>query len=400
MTSSHVSSDRITDWLANQALPLWSHAGLDRQAGGFIETLTLDHRPNLDAAKRMRVQARQTYVYSHAHRLGWRPPRGGPTALEAAAHGFAFLTDHYWNDETGGFMFSATRNGEPVDRRTEAYEQAFALFASAWFYAASGEPTALDWARRIVGWLDVNLADPKHGGLRETPGGALPRRQNPHMHYLEALLTLYETTQDRAWLDRAAAIVGLFRTKFFDAGTGTLGEFFTADWRPAPGTEGRIVEPGHHFEWVWLLHKYSRLSGDDATTHAAHLYRFGETHGRDPEPGDGAGLGFDASLRDGSVHDGRKRLWVQTEAIKAQLARHEHAGDATAAANMEALVAAMFARYLALGHGSWYDHLDRDGRPFGDNAPASSFYHVFLALTEVLRVRGDLVPGIGGPVPR
>lgn len=390
MTSAVISSDHIGEWLSNQALPLWSHAGLDQQAGGFVETLTLDHQPNLGLPKRMRVQARQCFTYSYAHILGWTPPRGGPAALEAARHGFEFLTQHYWNEPTGGFFFSTARDGTAVDTRIEAYEQAFALFACAWYYAASGDQTALDWSRRIVGWLDDNLADPTHGGLRETPEAKLPRRQNPHMHYLEALLALFDATHDRQWLDRATAIVALFRKRFFDADTSTLGEFFTADWQPAPGVEGQIVEPGHHFEWVWLLHKYARLSGDDTAEHATALYRFGERHGRDAGPGAGASLAFDAVLRDGSVHDDRKRLWVQTEAIKAQLARVEAVGDPVAAAALDQLVSALFERYLNLGHGSWFDHLDRGGRPFGDNAPASSFYHVFLALTEVLRVRGDL----------
>ena len=167
MSLDSVSSDRIIDWLFGQALPLWSQAGLDRAAGGFVERLTLDHRPDLDAPKRTRVQARQIYVYSHAHMLGWQPAAGGPGALEAAAHGYRFLTRHYWREPTGGFIYSATREGKPVDIRTEAYEQAFALFASAWFYAASGETAALDWAHRIVGWLDATLTDGVHGGLNE-----------------------------------------------------------------------------------------------------------------------------------------------------------------------------------------------------------------------------------------
>ena len=25
---------------------------------------------------------------------------------------------------------------------------------------------------------------------------------------------------------------------------------------------GEIVEPGHHYEWVWLLHEYARLTGE------------------------------------------------------------------------------------------------------------------------------------------
>jgi mannose/cellobiose epimerase-like protein (N-acyl-D-glucosamine 2-epimerase family) len=393
-----VTADRILAWLAHEALPLWSHAGLDSSAGGFTEALTLDGRPLHDRDKRLRVQARQTYVYSHAHLLGWTPPAGGPSALEAATAGFAFMTGNYWNAEGGGFVFSAARNGTPADRRVEAYEQAFALLACAWYHRASGDAGALDWAARIAGFLDDTLADPTHGGYFENPARDLPRRQNPHMHLLEALLAVHEATGDTAWLERARAIVSLFREHFFDADTGTLGEFFGADWSPAPGTAGQTVEPGHHFEWVWLLDRYGHASGDPTAGEAAALYRFAEDHGTDHAPGPATGLAYDSILRrgedprlgHGASLDENKRLWVQTEAIKAQLVQIERGGDANAEARLDTLLDRLFGLYLAVGHGNWQDHLDRGGRGFAESAPASSLYHLFLALTEVLRVRDGI----------
>ena len=67
MNEPSVTSDRIAGWLYEQALPLWSQAGLDRESGGFVETLSLDHKPGFDRPKRMLVQARQIFVYSYAH---------------------------------------------------------------------------------------------------------------------------------------------------------------------------------------------------------------------------------------------------------------------------------------------------------------------------------------------
>src|SRR3546814_14289476 len=81
-----------------------------------------------------------------------------------------------------------------------------------------------------------------------------------HMHLLEACLALHEATKETAYLDRAGLLLDLFRDRFLV--TGSLREFFTDDLRPAPGDAGRIVEPGHHFEWVWLLHRYGLVTGD------------------------------------------------------------------------------------------------------------------------------------------
>lgn len=385
-----VDSTQIRNWLTKEALPLWSHAGLDTEAGGFVEKLTLDGRPILDVPKRTRVQARQIYVYSHAHLLDSTPPTSGPSALEAAYQGFDFLTRQFWLED-GGFAFSVQRNGAHADTRVESYEQAFAIFAFAWHFRATGDEAAVEWAERTLAFLDDNFADIEHGGYFENATHDLPRRQNPHMHLLEALLAWHGATGEDIWLRRAQDIIALFRSRFFAPETGTLGEFFDAEWAPATGTMGKTVEPGHHFEWVWLLYKYGQASGDDISQEAYALYKFAEAHGVDHNPGPASDIAFDSVLSHGTSLDENKRLWVQTEAIKAQIARMEFANDDQAAMRLEELLDRMFELYFAVGHGNWQDHLDVNGKGLAEIAPASSFYHVFLALTEVLRVRDGII---------
>ena len=78
----------------------------------------------------------------------------------------------------------------------------------------------------------------------------------------------------------------LFRGRFLDPQTGALAEFFTDDWARAPGEAGRLVEPGHQFEWAWILSNLQRLCGVDATYQVRALVDFGESargrsrHGR------------------------------------------------------------------------------------------------------------------------
>lgn len=373
-------------------MPFWAEAGVDRRNGGFIERLSLDRQPEPEADRRLRVQARQIYAFSHAHLLG-----APDWALSTARDGFAFLTSHGWNSD-GGWHHLLAGDGTPKDRRNDTYDHAFVLFAMAWLYKAGGDRTALDWADRTMAFLDLQLADPDHdghwGGYREqkaTDGstGLLPRRQNPHMHLLEACLALFEATGDRAWRDRATALIGLFHAHFFDAGTGTLIEFFTADWQPAPGAEGLLREPGHHFEWVWLLLHYRRLTGDDSVVGPAdRLYRTALDRGIDTPPA-GIPAAFDSVDAAGGIVDHGKRLWPQTEAIKAHLARHELLGDPDAEARARAHLAMMFDHYLDAGGPVWRDRLARDGSEISDHIPASSLYHLFLCIAETMRVLGD-----------
>ena len=53
----------------------------------------------------------------------------------------------------------------------------------------------------------------------------------------------------------------LFASRFFLPGSGVLCEYFDDELKPLPGERGQIVEPGHHYEWIWLLRWYERESG-------------------------------------------------------------------------------------------------------------------------------------------
>jgi len=386
-----ISSDRIRTWLSDSALPLWSSAGLDDNAGGFFDDLSLDGDPLKNAPKRLRVQARQVYVFSHAHLLGWTAAPGQVPPLDAAASGFDFMVEHYWRDDPGGFVYAVDRDGAVTDSRIGLYEQAFALFACAWYFRACGDDRAKIGAERIIAFLDAHLADRANGGFFENLSHDLPRRQNPHMHLLEALLTLHAATGDADALARARGLVALFRERFFERETGTLGEFFDAGWNPAVTTAGQIVEPGHHYEWTWLLYHYGAAGGGDCGREAEALYRFAERHGIDRGPAATAGLVFDSLLRRGVDLDDNKRLWGQCEAIKAQTARLEFAGDEAARARLDEMLERLFDCYILEDTGLWREQLRRDGTPIRDTAPATSLYHLFLALTEVLRVRDGIM---------
>jgi len=374
----------LRTWLFETVMPFWANVGVDRAHGGFVERLTRDRKPADDDYKRIRVQARQIYAFSHAHLLG-----APAWALDTARAGFDWLVAHGWNAEGGGWHHLLTRAGDPLDRRQDTYDHAFILMALSWFHRASGDRAALDWMQRTIDHLDARMAEPAHGGYREEAGsgsGPLPRRQNPHMHLFEAFLAAHEATGDGFWLARARGIADLFLDRFLDRATGTLGEYFTADWLPAPGAEGSVREPGHHFEWVWLLHQYRRLSGDERVTDAADtLYRFALDKGRDEAPGMVPAT-LDEVDPEGRILKDTKRLWPQTEAVKAHLARLEVLGDREAGRRAEADIAMMFTHYIGADHAVWRDQLSRDGDEVSSHIPASSLYHLFLCMAEAMRI--------------
>ncbi|MGB0553583.1 MAG: AGE family epimerase/isomerase [Alphaproteobacteria bacterium] len=366
----------LRNWLVAETLPLWADKGRDRRYGGFHEKLDFRQTPIRDDGKRIMVQARQCFVFAlFAGEL--------PDAPNAAASGFDFMLVQGAHPE-GGWRHRVAQDGSPQDNSRDLYDQAFALFAAAWMHAVFGREDALSAASATLDYLDAERAHPS-GGYSENilAGGALapgPRRQNPHMHLFEAILVLFDATGDDAYLERAKVLFDLARSKFIV--DGTLREYFTDELDPVPGTMGTIVEPGHHMEWVWLLHRYAALTDDRrAIETAARLYTFALDHGYDATSG---GL-LDEITSTGAVHQDSRRLWPQTEALKGHLARLEHADDSTAAARIDAGLDSLLRHHL-VGGGNWNEHIRADGTNFYGSLPASSLYHLSFVVAELDRV--------------
>jgi len=369
--------------LLAELVPLWHEQGVDRQQGGFHDVLDENGKPLLRKGKRLLVQARQIYVFSHAFLLGKQS-----WALEDAKMGFNYLREKYWDQKHGGWFANVASTGEPLDSRKDTYDHAFVLFAMAYYHRASGDPDALKTAADTLDLMENHLADSVGGGFMEgaerdwTPLAG-PRRQNPHMHLLEAFLAVYEASKESRYLQHARKIKELFRTRFFDPAHECLGEYFDGEWKPQPGEMGDIVEPGHHFEWVWLLHQYAKLANEkDVLNFADKLFAFAVRWGLDTkDPG-----AFDQVNRSGKVLKDGKRVWPQTECIKACAARHEDQRDPEALTRMQAILNFCFSKYVNPTHHGWREHFKGDGSLSTPEMPATSVYHIVLGLSEAARV--------------
>lgn len=371
---------QLRQWLWHAALPLWAEAGRDRQGGGFYEGLSLAGLPEPQRNKRLRVQARQIYVFAHAHLLGWPGP-----ALEAAEAGFQFMTTKGWDAADGGFVHGLAPDGRVIDRKRDTYDHAFALLALAWLYRATGSGEVLAWIDRTLDFIDRVLWEPSTESFRESVPDALPRRQNPHMHMLEAFLALHAATGRARDLARAEAMMALFERHFFRRQTGTLCEYFDARWQPLATAEGGLVEPGHHYEWAWLIERFAAATGRDHWPDALRLMAFAEAHGLDRE----TGAAIDVVRDDGSVVASTRRSWPQTEALKAHLAALRRGGGVEHAARAAAVCRVLCNTYLAtVPEGLWQDQFDHAGRPLAAYVPASTLYHLMVAIVDLIEGPG------------
>jgi mannose-1-phosphate guanylyltransferase / mannose-6-phosphate isomerase len=190
------------------------------------------------------------------------------------------------------------------------------------------------------------------------------------MHLFESALA-WEPLGGPVWRALSDEIAALSMSRFIDPATGALREFFDADWRALEG-EGGLVEPGHQFEWAWLLERWGRARGDSAALAGARRLFENGLKGVDPV----REVAVNALWDDFSVRDGAARLWPQTEHLKAALVLGDEAQALRAARGL--------AQYLETPvRGVWRDKLQPDGRFIDEPAPATSFYHLMMAILEL-----------------
>jgi mannose/cellobiose epimerase-like protein (N-acyl-D-glucosamine 2-epimerase family) len=373
---SDIPFQQVRDWMFQAALPFWARHGVDETYGGFLEELDFQGRATGVDFKRVRVVCRQVYVFSHAALLGW--PEGA--ALSARAYDFLIAKARR---QDGGFVRLLTREGAVKDPTPDLYDIAFALYACAWRYRLSGDESVRKLAGETLDYVRRQMRGPLKGFWHELPPSG-PRLQNPHMHLAEACLCAFDALGEDDYLDQARELVGLLRSKLFNGRT--LGERFDAHWKRLGGAEGASLEPGHAFEWAWILSRYQGFTGEEQGELVAALIAFGESFGVNPK----TGAVYDEVSEAGVPLAASSRTWPNTERIKAHLGRFELSGE-DPTGPVAASLALLFDSYLNVSpRGLWIDRFDADGRAIAKAVPASILYHLFLAFSEVLRLEGEL----------
>lgn len=371
---------RLKDWLFNAALPIWRDTGVDKAKGGVFETLALDGTP-ADVNRRTRVAARQVYSYALARQMGYAGDVD--TVIDA---GLNWLSGPA--AAPGGLVYAVlTPQGEVVKAEFDFYDHAFALLAYASAFKVRPHDKSLE--QKAIAIRDTLMTTYKHPvrGFEEANPRTLPLKTNPHMHMFEASLAWIEAGGDSVWKDIAAEIAQLCLDKFLHPENGSLREYFDGDWNPLEGEMGRIIEPGHQFEWAWLLVRWAAISGDDKfIAPAKRLVEIAEDFGTDH----GRNATVFELWDDFSVKDNKARLWAQTERMKAYVALQSIAATPEEKAGyVEKLIKGAEGLELyfdAPVRGLYRDKMNPDGSFVQEPAPASTLYHIICAIDETFRV--------------
>lgn len=346
----------LGDWLWDRVMPAWAARAIAPD-GGLVEGLSLEGEPLLDHPRRGRVAPRQLYSFARAKQLGWNPDGAADTVIEAA---LTFL-DGPARSPQGGWAHRFDSQGKVSDPRRDLYDHAFVALAGAQL-AALGDPRGEALAQEAFTVIDDLFKDDIYGGWvdHETGGGG--KLSNPHMHLLEASLRHYEVMGDPASAERIQTLATLFERFMFAPETGAVLERFGPDWTRIRDDR---IEPGHCYEWIFLLSEVDRLVGRDCGSWVRRIHGFAESQGIKD------GLALDSL---GPVETSY-RLWPQLERLRTYITL------GSPQAPVKAMADEIISLYLNKGptHG-WVDRVDADRQPSVSMVPASMIYHLMTGL--------------------
>ena len=286
--------------------------GWDHSRGQSRERL----QANLTAAplgdRRGMVVGRQLFFFSHAYRL-----TADPVYRNCAQHLFEDLIDNFWDETDGGWYFSLTIDNGLSDTTKDLYGHAFIMFGLAHYLAIVHDDKALQWINRSNDIVLDRFALPGGWFAPATTRDWTPLgrtlEQNPHMHLLEAYLSLYKATKDEGFLRCAARIMSIYTEMLRTPDRSKVLEHLDERGQ-ASGEKGSLIQPGHLYEWYWLVSEYADIAGlAEFKSDNALIMEWANRHCLDLDAG---GI-FDLVDTSANIISDRKRIWPMTERIKA-----------------------------------------------------------------------------------
>lgn len=372
------SLERLKTIFLENVLPTWARVGFDERCGQFVEYLELDGARQKTTEVRTRTVARQIYVHAHAASIGVAPCH----SLAMAELAFANLHRVAWvGGKRSGYARGIDRLSEIVtDPVRDLYDNACVLLALSWLLTATGKDTYRHQIDQTIMAIDRTLEN-QFGGWAEDSDGTLPRRQNPHMHYLEATLALCENNRTAAHMREEAKAFALLRSHFLVGRNGPLLEYFGPRWEVGDLFGSERLEPGHMCEWVWLTGRHDALTKSRHAETCAALLATALAIGRTR----GSLFLIDAVSVSGATISQSRRLWPQVEMLKALMTQHRRLGLEGYLVEAEDVASAILKTYMKdAPTGCWHDCLDLNDMPTARTIPASSLYHLWTAVADLI----------------
>ncbi|MDY0905027.1 AGE family epimerase/isomerase [Pedobacter sp. CFBP9032] len=240
-------------------LSFWKNFTIDEVNGGFVGKI--DHNNHIDeiAPKGSVLNARILWTFSASYNL-----KKNPGCLLLADRAFAYIKDHFVDQEFGGVYWMLDAKGKPLDTKKQVYAVAFTIYALSEYFIASKFEQSKNLAISLYTDLLAHSYDQQNGGyfeafsrdwkaledLRLSNKDANEKKtMNTHLHVLEAFTTLYRIWPDEQLKNNIIGLIDNFTSHILNKKTGNLILFLDENWNQ----KSDIISYGHDIEAAWLL---------------------------------------------------------------------------------------------------------------------------------------------------
>ena len=258
--------------MTENILPFWMNQAYDAKTGSFFGQILHDETVVNVSPKGAVLNARILWTFSAAYN-----ETGETVYLEFAEKAYRYFSTHFIDYQNGGVYWSLNADGSISNGRKQIYAQAFAIYAFAEYYLASGEQDAILLASELYGFIEKYAFDSERNGYIEAlsrewealedlrlseKDANEPKSMNTHLHILEAYTKLFEVWKDDDLGENLHNLIQIHTDKILSAQNGHFNLFFDMDWNP----KSKHYSFGHDIEGAWLLTEAARTLGLRAVT--------------------------------------------------------------------------------------------------------------------------------------
>lgn len=259
----------IEEHLINHILPFWMGLKDDRY-GGFYGEMGYDGKVKYTSVKGCIYHSRILWFFSNAYLT-----LKNEGYLVYADYAYDFIKSKFYDYEYGGVYWTTSYDGQPEDTEKHTYNQAFAIYALASYYDATGNTDALALAYKIFDIIEDTCKDeagylesfdryfrPSYNEKLSENGVIASRTMNTLLHIIEAYTELYRVDSKERVALCIRQSLDIIAEKVYNPRLHRLDVFFDLDWKPLID----LHSYGHDIEASWLIDRACEVLKDEEYT--------------------------------------------------------------------------------------------------------------------------------------